>query len=301
MRTSICLKCLTFIAVLFLGIEENTFAAINSSGSSVFTSAPGTLQLWGFTQTEYPSCNPVGGACTNPDYPLNIAPFPPSYVEPVFPVPNFSAASGVKQVQWGQSPYEDAADNPGAVSAYTLTNTPDVPVTLGSLFDVTDVTLYNQKIVGSFINGFAIQLTVELNIDGFLKTLTFNNLIVQHQELPNPAVDITTWLSPPSSQSFSANGVDYTLTVLGFSESLQVECPGRCFIVRETDNPFDDASLRFRTVPIQAILTGVAVPEPASYLLMGGALAAVMVGSALRRKRVKEQCRERSSSGREKK
>jgi hypothetical protein len=254
------LKYIAFFIVLSLSwITHDTYADITSSGSSIFTNA-NSSSLRAYKSNDY---GPISGG-------------PPPAGE-ILHAPPYTIADAAQQIQWG-TPFDDETPNCGGgipgicVSAYTFEDKLNVPVTPnGTQFEVTDVTHFNRRIVGSLITFFDMDLFITLNIDGtdiLIPDSVFSGITVDHAETPNPNSDIATWDSLPIVHLFTHGGIDYELTVLGFDPEFDPFCPGRCFITFEGTN---------RTAPIMAVLTAsVPIPEPSTYLLLGSMVGFVI-------------------------
>lgn len=187
---------------------------------------------------------------------------------------------GTNQINWGnstgsgQSGYRFDGNAPPLYSVGI-----DTPFSLGNF------THFNQPITGDSITGATLNTTVNLTIDGTaLSNLNFSYNFL-HNETPNVAgtcaagsVSVCDDIVQATnnvlvSDVFNINGVDYTLSILGFSLN------GNFF----TD--FMTKEGKTNIASLQGVITRatVGVPDLSTYLTLATFLA-IGVGVAYRRK-----------------
>jgi len=200
------------------------------------------------------------------------------------PEPVFSQnlnGSGTNFMQWGittsnngQSGYKFVGDAPPTISSIPL----DQPFALGTFFH------YNFPILTTGGSLSSTDLAVSLNFSINGQNLSANNVYTfLHNETPNVNLniqnpinnDIVSFLNNTSSQQVvDIGGMDYALTLLGFSTT-----PGGTLVSQfsTTENKINSAQLFAEFTKV-----GVEVPEPSTYMLLGGMLLVI----ALTKKRV---------------
>ena len=191
---------------------------------------------------------------------------------------NFIDTDGVagnEEVRWGspayyrQSGYRFDASAPPAFTVETDT-----------LFSLGDFTHFNFPIyAGTSISSVGLDITAELTVDGVTVgegPFVFSFL---HNETPNScygascANDIVSFDNLVSSDTFSVNGTDYTLDLLGFMQNgVLTE------FFSTVEHKVNTAEL---IATFSAVTPKVSVPEPGTLLLFGAALAGL--GFARRR------------------
>lgn len=200
----------------------------------------------------------------------------PGASTPAMPWTVTSLANGGSQFTWGKA--NSGNDSPNSLKYTpinydagtqfdTLTNT---PIQLGELSYYNGITA-----LGSTVD--SVDLIVSLTLTVPNVGLTTYDFAFEMLTRTNPAPDDVTFVSPTTSTTFNVDGVDYTLKLLGFSDT--------------GGEPFRDAFLSqgenmTSTTGLWAEVTAAvpAVPEPASIAIVAVAGAFGLAHAARRRR-----------------
>lgn len=197
---------------------------------------------------------------------------------------NSQPASGISGNNTNQISWGNPANPQNAQSSYVfegVSDTVDIDDLIDAPFLLGEFTHNNFPITGTTLT--STTLNVDLNIDSFNQLFSFG---FTHFETPNgaspcaaggvqPCPDLVSFPNGVSDQLINIDGVDYNLTLIGFSQ-------------HGPDNAVDEfltLEAQSNTAGLYAQLTAVETPEPASLLGMitvGGAAIALRQGKQKR-------------------
>ena len=188
------------------------------------------------------------------------------------------------QVRWG-SPYNYL----NAKSGLGFTGLENLDLSVDQVFNVGTLRHYNHTISGAAPIGIQTDMSLTLDFDDFgigQQTFDFelnidetNNNANYHAggQCPylttgNGCSDAITWTNSIGSQSFSVEGQDYTLELVGFADSFEDELVDE-FVSQE--QRVSSTNLYARLVQLDTSPVPQDIPEPASVLGLGVLGAAI--------------------------
>lgn len=192
---------------------------------------------------------------------------------------------GSNQINWGKSTGSGQSGYRFDASSPTL-----YPVNIGTTFTLGNFTHINQPITGGSITGARLNTTLDLTIDGVaLKNLHFAYDFL-HTETPNikgscPAGSssvcddiVKSTDNVLMSDVFNINGVDYTVSILGFDVNGK---PLSEFLTKEG---------KINVATLRAVITKatVGVPDVNLYLSLGAFLLVVSFIAYRRKQAIKQ-------------
>lgn len=194
---------------------------------------------------------------------------------------NFTNSDGIagnEEVRWG-TPAE-AGQTGQSGYRFDSAAPPAFVVETGTQFSLGDFTHFNFPIAsGTSISGLDLDIMADLEVEGnpvsegpFVFSFLHNETTNGCSPLPTCANDIVSFSNLVSSDSFNVNGVDYTLTLLGFMQG---------GVFTEFFSTIENQTNTAQLIASFTAVLPVSVPEPATLLLFGAALAGL--GMARRR------------------